>query len=61
MACGASGPFLFGGLLLMKQFNATKAGYLCLFDAKAKRWMWQYCVLRDDGAWQAISGAINCH
>jgi hypothetical protein len=50
MACGANGPFLFGGLLLMKQFNATKAGYLCLYEEKTKRWMWQYAVLREDGA-----------
>jgi hypothetical protein len=47
ISCGAKGPYLFGGLLLMKQFGAQKAGYLWVL--KEKDWLWRYCVLREDG------------
>ena len=47
ISSGVKGPYLFGGLLLMKQFGAQKAGYLWILQEKD--WLWRYCVLREDG------------
>lgn len=43
-----NGPYIFGGVLLMKKFGAAKAGYLCHYSTERKEWKWMYMVLRDD-------------